>query len=432
MIIAIAPGAPEVPGLVGEVFQPLFSRTLESLSLTPWTRMDPKWFAERRRWVAAAAESVLDDVAAQCRFGFRWARNSVVNLVTPGALLAPETRGARGPAVVTAAGPSLRAGLESTEIGGSHLVATDTSLASLHHHHLVPREVMSIDCQQVSYHHFFRKIPTGAGALFEVASPPSLLRRGPNRSLFLGEHPFHAYLGRRLPGLLRVDTKGGNVTFAAVDYLRGRGFREIDILGADYGYPKLAGYTNPSFLQHYFQARSTRLETMESLITAFALDRLPEGTRSTPLLEGYRRSLETYAHRHGGSVEERGPGHLKVRFPEPGVGPESRLRGPSEPSTVPSSAGFATGGPEVTRVLSEYRQKLSDVDVEKSAGEIVAGRGIPRSDLEIVLTLVPVAHALSVAASKGHLSTPSAAELLRRAKRWTLDLLESVYPDAVG
>jgi hypothetical protein len=431
--IAVAVGAPEIHGLVGELFQPLFSRALESLSLTPWTRTDPEWFSERRRWFAAAAEGVLDDVAAQCRFGFRWTRNSIVNLATPGTFLAPESGGASGRAVVTAAGPSLPGGLKSLGAEDAYLVATDTSLPSLDYYGAVPREVMSIDCQQVSYHHFFRQVPTRALVRFEAASPPSLLRRGAKTTLFLGEHPLHAYIAGRLPGLLRIDTKGGNVTFAAVDYLRGRGFREIDILGADYGYPRLVAYTNPSFLQHHFQARSTLLAPLESLIAGFALDRLPEGQRSTPLLKGYRRSLDALVGRHGGSIEDRGPGHLGVRFPGTGSGRESVLgpRGPNAdpgPSAAPAPEGFATGGPEITRVLSEYHRKLSDLDIEKTAGEMVAGVRIARAELEVFLTLVPVAHAWSAASSRADLSKAPAPELLRIARRWTLALLESFYP----
>ncbi|MFP4431287.1 MAG: 6-hydroxymethylpterin diphosphokinase MptE-like protein, partial [Spirochaetaceae bacterium] len=413
--IAIAPEAPDFPALAGEVFQPLFSRTVESLSLTPWTRLDPEWFARRRRWFHAAAESVLDDVAAQCRFGLRWTRNSIVNLVTAGGSPAldrePEPGSPAQPdpkrrALITAAGPSLPESLEKLRLGGEYLVATDTSLPSLAHRGVVPREVLSIDCQQVSYHHFFRRLPKESRALFEVASPPSLLRRAERTALFLGDHPLHAYIGGKRPDLLRLDTKGGNVTSVAVDYLRRRRFREIDILGADYAYPKLAGYTNPSFLHHYFQTAATRLSPLETRIAGFALDRLPEGRRSTPLLEGYRRNLEVYVERHGGKVDERGPGHLGIRFPK---------RDPSPGAPHPPERDAPV--PSLTEVVREYRRELSALDLEKAAGEILAGRGVPRRELEVALTLFPVAHALSVAShTENRTAAPQAATLLRRAQ----------------
>ncbi len=428
--IAIAPEASDFPALVCEVFQPLFSRTVESLSLTPWTRLDPEWFAKRRRWFHAAAEGVLDDVAAQCRFGLRWTRNSIVNLVTAGGSPAlnrelgpgspaepnPESR-----AVITAAGPSLPGSLEGLRLDGEYLVATDTSLPSLAYRGIVPREVLSIDCQQVSYHHFFRRLPKESRALFEVASPPSLLRRAERTALFLGDHPLHAYIIGKRPDLLRLDTRGGNVTSVGVDYLRRRGFREIDILGADYAYPKLAGYTNPSFLQLYFQTTATRLSSLETGIAGFALDRLPEGRRSTPLLEGYRRNLEVYVERHGGKIEERGPGRLGIRFPKSDASP-----------SAPHPPVREAERPSLSEVVAEYRRELSALDLEKIAGEIVAGRGVPRRELEVALTLFPVAHALSVASHKENRSpAPQAATLLRRAQRWTIRLIESCYAEAV-
>lgn len=436
--IAIAPGASDFPPLVGEVFQPLFAGTVESVSLIPWTRLDSEWFAGRRRWFHAAAEGVLDDVAAQCRFGLRWTRNSIVNLVTAGGSPAlnrelesgsPGNRLSERRAIVTAAGPSLPRTLESLRIDGEYVVATDTSLPALAHYGIVPREVLSLDCQQVSYHHFFRRLPKKSRGLFEVASPPSLLRRAERASLFLGEHPLHGYFGRRRPDLLRLDTRGGNVTSVAVDYLRLRGFREIDVLGADYGYPKLAGYANPSFLQHHLQTRATRLSPLETLIAGFALDRLSDGRRSSPLLEGYRRNLESYVERHGGRIEQLAPGHLGIRFSERDETEES-----SDPGG-PAADGAAEpvgGRPSLTGVLSEYRRELSVLDVESVAGEILAARSVPPEQLEIAVTLFPVAHALSVTSRRESPAPETrASTLLRLAQRWALELLDNCYAEEV-
>jgi hypothetical protein len=425
IVISLGATEAEIQGHIGELFQPLFSRNLESFPLSPWARLHQEWFASRRRWAAAAAESVLDDVAAQGRFGLRWTRNSIVNLAIGGVPLlgrpegAPHRREAEekmplaeAPAIVTAAGPSLPKGLKSVAGGKAHIFATDTSLPSLAHFGIRPQAVFSIDCQQISYHHFFRKVEDESLSFFEAASPPSLLRRAARPKLFLGEHPFHAYLSRRLPGLLKIDTKGGNVTFAAVDYLRQSGYRRIEILGADYGYPRLEGYTNPSFLSHHYQSIATRLRPLEGLHTSFALDRLPEGERTTAVLQGYKSNLHSYVDRHGGTMEETGAGRISLRFE----------LGPGDPAP-----GTQAAGDEIDRVVEGYASALGRLDAETVVERHLTGGAVSQESRELLFTLMPVAQAISVAFPE-----ESGGTLIHRARDWTLRLLSAFYPTAAG
>ncbi len=403
--IAIDPQEADLRRLVAHRFRPFFSRRLHTVSLLPWARMNDEWFARRREWVQSAAEDAISDFAVQCRFGLRWIRNSVLNLIRQETPLHSKALSPCGPkAVVTAAGPSLGEATSLLKKGGAHLVATDTSLPFLASIDRVPDELFSIDCQQVSYHHFFGRIPTTSLALFEAASPPSLLRRVRNQALFLGEHPLHVYLERRMPGALRLDTSGGNVTFTVVDYLRRRGCREIKLFGADFGYPSLQSYANPSFLQHHFRSRSSRLAPLESHLCAFALDRIDPSTRTTKLLAGYRQRLFAYCRSHGGRVEEAGPGTLVLRFPE-------------------ASPSAASGGVEdVVAVLRAYRGAIEKVDISAAVGDLRSG--VHGSEaLELLLTILPTAAAFSVAHPH-----EEAHALLDRARAWTADYLYRMLP----
>ncbi|MFW5843978.1 MAG: hypothetical protein ACOCW6_08630, partial [Spirochaetota bacterium] len=123
----------------------------------------------------------------------------------------------------------------------------------------------------------------------------------------------------------------------------------------------------------------------------------------------------------GGKVDERGPGHLGIRFPKQDASPGAP-HPPARDAPVPS----------LTEVVTEYRRELSALDLEKAAGEILAGRGVPRRELEVALTLFPVAHALSVAShTENRTAAPQAATLLRRAQKWTIRLIENCYAEAI-
>ncbi len=308
----------EVEGALLAAYQPVLCGPLSQLALEPRLRTAPDYFLAAAAAVTRASRRSAGDMAVQARFGRRWFVNILGNLplIGRGAVLPPPA----SLAVVVAAGPTLEAcagRVARAEGAGALVIATDTALPALLQLGITPAVVLSIDCQAVSYRHFFGGLPPGVCLALDAGSPPLLGRLVP-RPLFLASpHPLAALVARTLATLPALDTSGGNVTHAAVGLASLLGAREVEIVGADFSYPGGSPYARGTYFFPWFQSRSTRLAPADSAIVAFVLsDADAPGTRDAAgtryrsrKLEGYRESLRD----RYGPLEEPEPGVLRCR-----------------------------------------------------------------------------------------------------------------------
>jgi hypothetical protein len=224
----------------------------------------------------------------------------VINLARSeklGVVLAPARR-----YLITAAGPSLEGQLPQVgrmQAEGATLLATDTSLPLLLSAGLVPDVVLSIDCQVVSYHHFFKGLPGKTVLILDLASPPILTRQTDRILFFSSSHPFSLYLNRFYRPFPILDLSGGNVTHAALSLAREAGAREVFLFGADFSYPSGRPYARDTYLYPYFLSRSSRTGSSEELFWSFVRSTRPRRETNdhgwllrTSSMDHYRESLE--------------------------------------------------------------------------------------------------------------------------------------------
>lgn len=255
--------------------------------------------------VQAAASGQLEDVSIQRRFGLRWFSNAVRNLVTVESR--PVRLATHSQITIAAAGPSLEEALPLLE-GPVPVISTDTALPVLLQRGIRPLAVVTLDCQQVSYHHLLaggaeaREVPLIA----DLSSPPTLLRHARGSVLSAGGHPFAHLVQQRLTDIISVDGSGGNVTQAAVSFAAGLGAGKIFVVGADLSYPGGRPYARDCYVHPYFRSKETRLRPAHARLWDMVLaDPQTKGERShqsdaartyrSPKLETYRRRLENYA-----------------------------------------------------------------------------------------------------------------------------------------
>ena len=255
---------------------------------------------------ASVATSAGTDVTTQKTFGSRWMRNIASNArdsVSPSTVFNRNSDSAAGqPIHITSAGPSLENTVKLLQHTQEIIIATDTSLPFLTKSGIVPNYVISIDCQNHSYHHFMAGLTDSSTLVVDLSSPPSLCRLSSNLFFFAGGHPFARYLAAYWFPFLQIDTSGGNVTHAAVSFANALGASEIILHGADFSFPKGKLYARGTYLYPYFRSMETRTNTLDSSFSRL----LFEGSLSvdltgntvvyrSPLMSSYKSKLIAFA-----------------------------------------------------------------------------------------------------------------------------------------
>ena len=207
------------PGLFS-AWQPALMGALQTVALRAWCEAQPAWCDSAVNELRLAIEQVRSDYGVQAHFGKRWFSNMLLNLETAERPPARMPFGAS--AHVTAAGPSLELQIPHIISPGRRgmLIATDTSLPALLRWGAAPDAVISVDCQNHSYHHFLQGVPARTMMFLDLASPPFLARTARRLAFIASGHPFARYIDSRWRRFPRVDTSGGNVAHAAVSLAR--------------------------------------------------------------------------------------------------------------------------------------------------------------------------------------------------------------------
>lgn len=434
----VDPTPDDLSAWIRSIYLPAVMGGFLSVPLRPRVRSEPAFFESAIRAARAALDETARDYSVQASFGRLWTRNIIVNLS-----LLSQSPGSAIPnideAIVTAAGPSLEAQLE--QLSGlrpkRYLIATDTSLPALLACHLLPDAVLTIDCQNFSYHHYLSGIPPSTRLFYELASPPSVVRLTKNRSAVAGGHPLSMLTASRFSGIPQIDTSGGNVTHAAVSLAMELGARHVHLFGADFSYPFGKPYARGTYLHVYFGERQRRTATFESGFseiifrnTTLGREAIEGGFRyTTGTLLAYRDRLEALLAAAPGRVTPVAGSGLTLRSP--------RLTDASEVSTsvrtdttdrpAVAVADFAAAPTPVAarRFLQQYRKAVARLPAEFVTGKTRdVDPGSPPSDAgEIFATLYPVMARLR--RDRGA-STAGPDGLLTEAKAVVLSMIEKV------
>ncbi|MFW6362905.1 MAG: 6-hydroxymethylpterin diphosphokinase MptE-like protein, partial [Spirochaeta sp.] len=186
----IDPSVEDIRNYLLERYIPALMGDIRSLELRSRTLMLPELFNSILEVLTQTIRTVSEDYSVQARFGRRWMSNTMANLAISDrhSITIPPRR----KVMIAAAGPSLDQNLALIKSTAAeyYCIATDTSLPWLLKHNILPDIVLSIDCQLVTYHHFFTELPDSIPVLFDLASPPTLTRRIRNTLFFSSGHPF--------------------------------------------------------------------------------------------------------------------------------------------------------------------------------------------------------------------------------------------------
>ncbi|MFA6508034.1 MAG: 6-hydroxymethylpterin diphosphokinase MptE-like protein, partial [Treponemataceae bacterium] len=284
--ILIDPSSEDLREAILNLYRPALSGGISVLPLRQRVEMNGPSFSEVSDVIKEIIDSISDDYSVQAYFGKRWFANIVRNIMASDGpvRLTPPIRSV----AITAAGPSLdhQLSLLRKKRNDFFLLATDTSLPALLDADLKPNAVISIDCQHISYYHFMAGLPDDVPLYLDLASPPIVASRTQSPRFFSGGHPLTVYVSRSWRSFPRVDTSGGNVTYAAVALANQLGAEKIELYGADFSYPKGASYARGTYIHPYFQRMQNRLQPIEGLFSSFVYRN--EALRKENGLNGWR------------------------------------------------------------------------------------------------------------------------------------------------
>ena len=270
-----------------------------------------------RSLLALALKQVAADYSVQAHFGKLWQRNIFLNLKdfkNENSELFFDTKKI---AAVIAAGPSLDQSLQEIQLHPDKycVFATDTALSVLQDKGIQCDAVVSIDAQHVSLTHFENlneKSTKPRLCFFDLASCHECIqaaREAGIPTLFVHTgHPL-AQLAAEEAYIPRIQAGSGTVTIASCDIARKLGFEKIQLFGADFAYGGGKPYAKGTYLDRLYNKASNKTlpseQIFSSLMYRTQLIDKDEKTKTTEVLEGYRKTLAEWMSMHSFSQKDK-------------------------------------------------------------------------------------------------------------------------------
>jgi len=383
------------------LYQPALFGGIRVIPLRSRTDLEAEPFIIAGNAITAAIEKISADYSVQAHFGKRWFSNIIRNLkaAEKNEIKLPRIdKTARESSLrfaVCGAGPSLSAQIKQLRSKRNELflISSDTSLPCLLNEGIIPDAVISIDCQHISYHHFFSGLPEDVILFLDLASPPLLASRFENHCFFTGPHPLTHYISMNRNTMFELDTSGGNVTYAAISLAERLGAAEIELYGADFSYPMGISYARGSYIYSFFDAGQNRLSPREAQASAF-LFRTALEKKYRPLASGNSWYYETNVMKlYRERLEEKSKSMESVLIPVEGMGapiqisPVKNLR--RNQTSFP--AVEASSGAE--EFLQHYRDEIVSLrEPGKNAAEYLSS--LKGGEQTVFATILPAIAAL--------------------------------------
>lgn len=272
-----------------------------------WALENPIFQQEIKNEIQSALNLITQDYSVQSHFGKIWQKNIIENLLCLSKLKKKECINADSKkiALVIAAGPSLDKNLEIIKKTPEkfYIISTDTAYEILSKHKICPDIVVSIDGQNISTNHFFCKINySKTNFIFDLCANSCITKKLSKHSdkifFFSNGHPFSEYAKQFSNSIKSFFTGSGTVTIAALDIAFKLNFKQIFILGADFGYINNKPYAKGTYLDNIFSKDSSFIDSIEKKFTNLMfrteLKKINSQKATTSVLENYKISLENF------------------------------------------------------------------------------------------------------------------------------------------
>ena len=274
--LLIDPSPKDVKNFIIENYNPSLYGALRTIPLRTRTEQDVSKFEDTIAAIQEAIETVGADYSVQAHFGKRWFSNIIRNVKQAGGCLESFWQDKKNfsvpEAAIVAAGPSLDTQIPSLcefKSRNGFIISSDTALPALLHNGIEPDAVVSIDCQHISYYHFFGCDLRGIPLILDIASPPMMAGFSSVPVFFSSGHPLAMYVSEAWRPFVHLDTSGGNVTYACLSLAENLGAKHITLFGADFSYIRCQTYARGTYIYPLLTRKQNRLCPLEAGFSAF-------------------------------------------------------------------------------------------------------------------------------------------------------------------
>lgn len=274
-----------------------------------WTNDNQNLIIELNKIMTDSLQVISSDFSVQSHFGKIWTQNILNNIkslsnISKKIELNFDSFDKAKKVYIIAAGPSLDKNISKIlNDKNCYIISTDTGFQILQKYNITPDFVISIDGQNISHNHFINEQATKSTVfLFDLAGDFSAVKYlidNNNIAFFISGNPlaifFNNYIGNNLPYLF---SGAGTVTITALDFAIKAGFKNIQVLGADFCYSEGKTYAKGSYLDSLYN-----LNTNKTLNNEYLYDRLMFRTDlynidkqhfTNTILDSYKKSFCNY------------------------------------------------------------------------------------------------------------------------------------------
>jgi hypothetical protein len=418
------PSNEEIKNFILENYKPSLCGGIKIIPLRTRVETDTPLFDSAANAIQTAIEIVSADYSVQAHFGKRWFSNIIRNIrgmqTGPENFLLEKTVSEKHEAAIVAAGPSLDRQLPAIsdfKSNGVFIISSDTALPVLSHNGIEPDAVVSIDCQHISYYHFLGCALRNIPLFLDIASPPMLSRLSPSPVFFSSGHPLALYVRAHWRPFMRLDTSGGNVTYACLSLAENLSFQRITLFGADFSYVQSQSYARGTYIYPFFEKKQNRLCPLEAQFSAFFY-RSPfmppengekKNYYETSSLRFYRKKLEEKANTMTANVScAKGLG-APVSLRKAPSGIKTTEEAPCACGTVENISGVD--------FLEQYGRKIAALPAAKSGENYI--KKLNAQEKQVFTTLLPY-----TAAIKKQNTELKFKDLIEEVKRRSVEEIE--------
>ena len=173
------------------------------------------------------------------------------------------------------------------------IIATDSIAGFLIKNGITPNCIISIDCQDISYHHLF-DVPKEIPVILDITISNIVSKYFKNKIFYCSNHPFAKYLNKYLK-LPEIDTTSGNVAHTALNFALTLNPSTIRLYGVDYSYLNGKIYSRDTYIYKYYYNLENKLNPVLSKSLSFIFNNKSiyknNNTYQTSLLKMYQTNF---------------------------------------------------------------------------------------------------------------------------------------------
>ena len=282
-----------------KTFLPVLYNNLSLIEIRSWVNENKESVSALKQQFHQTINTLIADYSVQAHFGKIWQSNIMKNLKHASQEIALNFDTSKT-ALITAAGPTLDTKIPQIIANREkyYIIATDTTFSVLKKLNIKTDAVCSLDGQFISLEHFTDSKDFSPLYVFDLQANHNIVKKldKENAKIFFtrSNHPLIKYALQNQKDFTYLESGSGTVTIQAIDFALKAGFKNIEVIGADFSYPYNKCYAKGTYLDSIYNRSSLKIKNSQTEFCKlmyrtelFYKNKVP----TTKVLQSYKNSL---------------------------------------------------------------------------------------------------------------------------------------------